>query len=148
MDEDGSDGPNPETRRAGASRSSATAATIFEATRRRFDRPDREQLRWIGPDQGARGTGRAALVWPAVNVAAMTCLIGTIFVIGVRLENVIRWLAAGTLHDDARLITAGMLIYSGDAELATARVTLIAIDGFALTALPLRSHSGTRLAAP
>lgn len=45
-------------------------------------------------------------------------------------------------------IATGMPIYPGDPEVATAPATSIAVDGFAVTALELGTHSGTHVDAP
>ncbi len=45
-------------------------------------------------------------------------------------------------------IATGMPIYPGDPEVATAPATTIAVDGFAVTALELGTHSGTHVDAP
>ncbi|WP_413317133.1 cyclase family protein [Agrococcus sp. 1P02AA] len=45
-------------------------------------------------------------------------------------------------------IFRGMPVYPGDPEVATAPATSIAVDGFAVTALQLGTHSGTHVDAP
>ena len=45
-------------------------------------------------------------------------------------------------------IVSGMPVYPGDPEVATAPATSIAVDGFAVTALQLGTHSGTHVDAP
>lgn len=45
-------------------------------------------------------------------------------------------------------IATGMPVYPGDPEVATAPATSIAMDGFAVTALELGTHSGTHVDAP
>jgi kynurenine formamidase len=56
--------------------------------------------------------------------------------------------AGSVIVDLSHPIVAGMPVYPGDPEVATAPATTIAVDGFAVTALQLGTHSGTHVDAP
>lgn len=56
--------------------------------------------------------------------------------------------SAPVIVDLSHPLVTGMPVYPGDPEVATAPATTIAVDGFAVTALALGTHSGTHVDAP